>query len=61
MAIQTLVDHVGRFRRASFLRAFPLYFGFPVYGVRYFLRIPVATGTAGNSTFKQPSTLSSGR
>ena len=28
MAIQTLIDHVGRFRRASFLRAFPLFFGF---------------------------------
>ena len=51
MAIQTLVDYVGRFRRASFRRAFPLFFGFPIFGVRYFLRIPMATGTAGNSNF----------
>ena len=30
MAIQTVVDHGGRFCGASFLRAFPLFFGFPV-------------------------------
>ena len=51
-------DHVGRFPRASFLRAFPLFFGFPIDGARCFLRVPVATGTTGNSTFKQHSTLS---
>ena len=57
MAIQTLVVHVGRFLRASFFLAFPLFFGLPIYGVfsaGYF-------GTACNSTFKQPSTLSAVR
>ena len=33
MAIQSLVDHVGRFLRASFFRAFPLFLGLPIYGV----------------------------
>ena len=48
MAILNLVNHVGRFLRASFLCAFLLFFGLPVYGVfsaaffgcARFLRIP---------------------
>ena len=33
MAILNLVNHVGRFLRASFLCAFLLFFGLPIYGI----------------------------